>query len=85
MRLSQLLEEAANRLDSLMEIWNVELLVEGVEIVVGEAEAHHHAGNFQHVREVGDDGDGAAAGDAAVQRNMLFPMSLPLDPRRLPR
>src|SRR5271165_137884 len=58
---SQLLEEAADGFDAVVEVGDVELLVGGVEVVVGEAEAHHHAGNFQHVLKVGDDGNRAAA------------------------
>jgi hypothetical protein len=33
--LSQLLEESADGFDSAMEVWDVELLVRGVKIVVG--------------------------------------------------
>src|SRR5208337_3133270 len=60
---SQLLEEAADGFDAVVEVGDVELLVGGVEVVVGKAEAHHHAGNFQDVLKVGDDGNGAAAAD----------------------
>ena len=41
----------------------MELLVGGVQVVVGQAEAHHDAGNFQDVLEVGDDGNRAAGAD----------------------
>ena len=61
--LSQLLEEAADGFDPVVEVRDVELLVGGVQVVVGKAEAHHHAGNLQHVLEVGDDGNRAAAAD----------------------
>ena len=41
----------------------MELFVGSVQVVVGQAEAHHHAGNFQHVLEIGDDGNRAAGAD----------------------
>jgi hypothetical protein len=46
-----------------LEVRNVELFGGGVEVVVGEDEAHHHAGNFQHVLEARDDGGSRINGD----------------------
>ncbi len=60
---SQLFEEAADGFDSPVEVWDVELFVGGVQVVVGQAEAHHYTGNFQDVLEVSDDGNRAAAAD----------------------
>src|ERR1700735_1745603 len=60
---SQLLEESADGVDAAMEVGNVEFFVGSVEVIVGQAEAHHYAGNFQDVLEVGDNWDGAAAAD----------------------
>ena len=54
---SQLLEEATDSFDPAMEVWDVELFVGCVEVVVREAEAHHDAGNFQHVLKIGHDGN----------------------------
>jgi hypothetical protein len=54
---AQLLEEAADGFDPVVEVGDVELLVGGVQVVVRQAETHHHAGNLQHVLEAGDDGD----------------------------
>src|SRR6266849_3625568 len=54
---SQLLEEQTDRLNPAMEVRDVKLLVRGVQIIVRQAEAHHDAGNLQHVLEVGHDGD----------------------------
>ena len=60
---AELLEEAADRFDPAVEVRNMELLVGRVQVVVGQAEAHHDAGNLQHVLEVGDDGNRTAAAD----------------------
>jgi hypothetical protein len=46
-----------------MEVWDMELLVGGVQVVVGQAEAHHDAGNLEDVLEVGDDRNRSAAAD----------------------
>src|SRR5260370_39611508 len=54
---SELLEEANDRLNPAIEIWDVEFFVGSVEVVVGKAEAHHHAGQLEDVLEVGDDRD----------------------------
>src|SRR5882672_8792238 len=54
---SQLLEEQTDRLNPAMEIWYVKLLVRGVQIIVGQAKAHHHAGNLQHVLEISHNGN----------------------------
>ena len=56
----QAVEEVDDRLDPAIEVRDVELLVGGVQIVVGQAQAHHHRGNLQHVFEVGHDGNGSA-------------------------
>src|SRR5579864_175750 len=58
---AEFLEEAADGFDPAIEVRNVELLVGGVQVVVGQTEAHHHAWNLQHVLEVGDDGNGSSA------------------------
>ena len=57
------LEEADDRLDAAMKVVQVELLVWGVEVVVGEAEAHEDGGNAERADEVSDDGNGTAAAD----------------------
>jgi hypothetical protein len=44
--LAQLLEEQADRFDSTIEIRNMEFFVRGVQIVVGQSEAHHHRRNL---------------------------------------
>src|SRR5580658_9808908 len=46
-----------------MKVGDVEFFVGSVEVIVGQAEAHHYAGNFQDVLEVSDNRDGAAAAD----------------------
>src|SRR5215471_880465 len=56
----KLLEVPDNALDPAIEVRDVELLVGGVEVVVGQSETHHDAGNLEHVLEVGDDGNAAA-------------------------
>src|SRR5579863_7517807 len=43
-----------------MEVRNVELLVGGVQIVVRQTEAHHHAGNLKHILKIGHDWNRAA-------------------------
>src|SRR5271165_908261 len=58
--LAQLLKEQTDRLDPAMEVRDVELLVGCVQVVVRQAEAHHHAGNLQLILEVSDDRDRAA-------------------------
>src|ERR1700687_658346 len=67
--LSELLEEAADGFDPAVEVRDMELLVGGMQVVVGEAEAHHHTGYLQNVLESGDDGD--RAGGATAHRVFL--------------
>ena len=56
-------QETHDRFDPQFEVLQVELLVGGVNVVVGQAEAHHHAGHAEMAVEVADDGDGAAGAD----------------------
>src|SRR5712671_4727875 len=58
---SQLLEEQADGLNPVVEVWDMKLLVGSVEIVVREAESHHHAWDLQAILKVGDDRDRSAA------------------------
>src|ERR1700680_3529108 len=51
--LAQFLEEQTDRFDSAMEVGDVKLLVRSVQIVIGQAETHHHAWNLQHVLKIG--------------------------------
>src|SRR6266852_3709815 len=60
---SQLLKEPNDRLNPAIEVWYVKLLVGRVQVVVGQAEAHHHAGEFEHFLKVGHDGNGSAGAD----------------------
>src|SRR5439155_24189879 len=62
-RSAHLFEEQTDGLDAAVEIWDVELLVGSVQIVIWQAEAHHHAGHLQHVLKVGADGNRAASAD----------------------
>ena len=41
----------------------MELLVRRVQVVVGQAEAHHHAGNFQHILKISHDWNGSTGAD----------------------
>ena len=68
----QLLKEPDDALNPTIEIGDVEFFVGRVQVVVRQAHAHHHAGNFQHVLELGDDGNGAAGAD----ENGIFPKDL---------
>src|SRR5260370_17868238 len=52
-----------------MEVGDVELLVGSVQVVVRQAESHHHAGNLEHVLKVSDDRNGAAG----ANEDRLFP------------
>src|ERR1039458_10213041 len=56
-------EEADDGLDAAIEVVEVEFLVGGVEVVVGQAEAHEDGGRAERADEVADDGDGAAAAE----------------------
>src|ERR1035441_881408 len=60
---ASLFQEADHRFDAQLEVFQVELLVGGVDVVVGQAEAHHDAGNAQMAVKIADDGDGAAGAD----------------------
>src|SRR5436853_7826630 len=62
-RSAHLFEEQTDGLDAAVEIGDVELLVGSVQIVIWQAEAHHHAGNLQHVLKVGYDGNRATGAD----------------------
>src|SRR3954468_18452547 len=59
----QLLKKSADRLNAAMKVRDVELLVGSMQIVVRQSEAHHHAGDLQHVLKVGDDRNRAARPD----------------------
>src|SRR3974390_732581 len=61
--LAEDLQKANHRLDAAIEVRDVELLVRGVQVVVGQAHAHHDAGNLQILLELGDDGNRAAGAD----------------------
>ena len=50
---AQPLQEEDDGFDPAVEVGDVELLVGGVQVIVGEAEAHHHAGDLQVLLEVG--------------------------------
>src|ERR1017187_2964457 len=52
---------AGDGFDAAIEVRQVELLVGGVQVVVGESEAHHDAGDAEVAVEDADDGDGTAA------------------------
>src|SRR5579871_6591972 len=54
---TQELEEADDRFNTAVEIGNMKLLVGGVQVIVGQAKAHHHAGNVQVLVEIRDDWD----------------------------
>src|SRR5947209_2183442 len=58
---SQLLKKPNNRFNPAIKIRNMEFLVRRVQIVVGQSEAHHHAGNMQVLLDVGDNGNRSAA------------------------
>src|ERR1019366_777022 len=51
----QNLEEADDRLDSAIEVGDVEFLIGGVQIIVGKTHTHHDAGNLQVFLELGHD------------------------------
>src|SRR5271157_802394 len=59
----QYLEEPDDRLNPTIEVRDVELFVGSVQVVVGQAHAHHDAGNLQVFVELSDDGNGAAGAD----------------------
>src|SRR5579872_6315515 len=58
-----LLQESDQGTDSQLEVLQTELFVGCMDVVVGKAEAHHHAGKAQVAIEVADDGNGAAGTD----------------------
>src|ERR1700734_1131215 len=60
---SQLLEKQADRLDPMREVRDMNLPVGSVQVVIGEAEAHHYARNFQSLVKVVDDRNRSAAAD----------------------
>src|SRR5258705_3132 len=60
---SQLFKKQANRLNPAVKVRDVKLLVGGVQVVVGETEAHHDAGNLQHILKIGDDRNRSAGAD----------------------
>ncbi len=57
------LQVAGDGPDAAVEVWQVELLVGRVQIIVGKSEAHHHAGNSEIPVEDADDRDRAARPD----------------------
>src|ERR1035437_3738431 len=57
------LQVARHGFDAAIEVRQVELLVGRVQVVVGESETHHDAGDPQVAVEDADDGDGTAAAD----------------------
>ena len=46
-----------------MKVRDVELLVGSMQIVVRQSEAHHHAGNLQHILKISDDRNRAPRAD----------------------
>src|ERR1051326_2053025 len=60
---AQFLEEQADGLDPAVEVRNVELLVGSVQVVIRQAEAHHHRWNLQHVLKIGHDWNRTARAD----------------------
>src|ERR1700722_10686559 len=60
---AKLFEKQANRFNPTMKIWDMKLLVGCVEIVVRQAETHHHAGDFQGLLKIVHDGDRSTAAD----------------------
>ena len=61
--LSHFLKEPANGFNPVMEVWNVKLFVGSVQIVIGQAEAHHDAGDLQTILKVSDNGNRTTAAD----------------------
>ena len=61
--MARLLQEPDQGADAEFEVLQVELLIGSMDVVVGEAEAHHDAGQAEVTIEVADDGDGAAGAD----------------------
>src|SRR5882724_8845823 len=59
----QILKEPDDALNPTIEVRDVELLIGRVQIVVGQAKAHHHARNFEYVLEIGHNGNGPAGAD----------------------
>src|ERR1700678_2506968 len=57
------LEEADKGFDTESEVFQIEFLIGGVEIVIRQAEAHHDAGKAEMASEIAHDGDGAAGAD----------------------
>ncbi len=60
---ASLLQKADQRLDSELEVFEIELFVGGVDVVVGQAEAHHHAGQAEVAVKVADDRNRPAGAD----------------------
>jgi hypothetical protein len=54
---AQLLKKQADRLNSPIEVRDMKLLIGRVKVIVRQAEAHHHAGNFENVLEIRHDGN----------------------------
>src|SRR6266550_5714677 len=54
---TQLLKEQTDRFNPPIEVWDMKLLIRGVQIVIGQAKAHHHARNFQYILKIRNDGN----------------------------
>src|SRR5438477_3175780 len=54
---AQLLKKQTNRFNPPIEVGNMKLLIGRVKIVIGQAKAHHHARNLQHILKIRNDGN----------------------------
>src|SRR5471030_1290238 len=61
--LSQFLKKPDDALNPTIEVGDVKLFVGSVQVIVRQTEAHHHAWDFQHVLEIGHDGNRSAGAD----------------------
>src|ERR1700733_1895699 len=68
----QLFEEQNDGLDTPVKIGNVKFFIRGMQVVVRQAEAHHHGRDFEMTLEISHNGDGAAG----ANEDRLFPKYL---------
>ena len=78
---AQLLKKQANGFNPPVEIGNMKLLIGRVQIVIRQTEAHHHAGNLQHILKIRNDRNGTARSNKnrVLMKDFMHGLSCGLD------
>src|SRR5438034_4084854 len=78
---TQLLKKQTDRFNPPIEIGNMKLLIRRVQIVIWQAEAHHHARNLQHILKIRNDRNRATGPNkyCVLMKNFVHGLGCGLD------